>query len=77
VQGCHARPTVSRLTLDQRIAFASVVAVAVVSTASAIVTAYTCWRDRASVQNLALEERRQQRLADAYVELLQMAEQAG
>jgi hypothetical protein len=62
---------------DQQIALASVIAGGAVGLAGILVAGVGGWRDRALSRNLAETARKQQRLAEAYVELIELAEKIG
>jgi hypothetical protein len=60
-----------------QIALASVIAGGAVGLAGILVAGVGGWRDRALSRNLAETARKQQRLAEAYVELIELAEKIG
>jgi len=65
------------VTPDQKIALASVISGGVVGLAGLVVAALAGRLDRVSSRKMVREERHQQRLADAYVALLEVAEKIG
>lgn len=65
------------MTPAEKIALTSVVASGVVGLAGVLAAGLGGWRDRAAARELAREERRQARLSDTYVDLLDLAERVG
>jgi hypothetical protein len=62
---------------DQIIAITSVIAGGAVGAGGLIIAGLSGAKDRALATDLARTERRQQRLADAYIDLLKMADKIG
>lgn len=67
----------SAMNADQQITVISIIAGSAVGLAGIVATGLGGWRDRASARTLAETARKQQRLADAYVDALALAATVG